>query len=258
MQSIARRSRGIITGHFKAFGVARTVKGDKTPFTEADEETSLMMLDCLQRFAPSIDVIGEEHSNRTASPWRYYKDPIDGTFPFTWGMPIVTNMQGLTYEGEPVCGVIYDPFGERMYSAEKGRGAWLEGRYPSSRQKLSVSQISDPAGKPVVGFVSWKDCGYNILKVCSYLEERGVQLVNFCSIGYMEAAVATGEFAGTIFPGTHCHDTMPGHIIVTEAGGTVTDLFGKPINYAKNAIQGHIMSNGRIHDLLVEAVQACN
>ena len=51
------------------------------------------------------------------------------------------------------------------------------------------------------------------------------------------------------------HDTAPGDIIVTEAGGTVTDLLGNPLSYDSGEILGHVMSNGIIHDLLLEAVE---
>jgi myo-inositol-1(or 4)-monophosphatase len=149
-------------------------------------------------------------------------------------------------------GVIYDPFTDRMYAAERGEGANMNG------VPLKVSRAVTSEDRPIVGYVSWPKCPYNILRVCQYLEDRGVTLVNFCSIGYIEVAVATGEFAGTIFPGTSHHDTAPGHVIVEEAGGKVTDVFGNPLHYNDNKIAGHIMSNGCIHDLMVEAVKACN
>jgi myo-inositol-1(or 4)-monophosphatase len=139
-----------------------------------------------------------------------------------------------------------------MYAAERGEGANMNG------VPLKVSRAVTSEDRPIVGYVSWPKCPYNILRVCQYLEERGVTLVNFCSIGYIEVAVATGEFAGTIFPGTSHHDTAPGHVIVEEAGGKVTDVFGNPLHYNDNKIAGHIMSNGCIHDLMVEAVKACN
>ena len=165
-------------------------------------------------------------------------------------MPVSTFMLGVLYEREPVMGLIYDPFTDRTYCAEKGKGAYLNGK------PLSVSKAAKREDRPVVGYVSWPGCPYNVLKVCQYLEDAGITSVNFCSIGYIEAAVATGEFAGTIFPGTKHHDTAPGHIIVAEAGGKVTDIFGKPLHYRGGEIDGHIMSNGLIHDLIVEAVTA--
>lgn len=238
--------------YFTHFGMERVIKTDTTPLTKADTEINEMVISHVRKISTEIDIVGEESSDRKDSPWQVMCDPIDGTFPYTWGMPVSTFMLGVMYERKPVMGVIYDPFTDRMYYAEKGKGAWM------NSTQLKVSSAVTRKDRPVVGYVSWPGCPYNILKVCQYLEERGVTLINFCSIGYIEAAVATGEFAGTIFPGTSHHDTAPGHIIVTEAGGKVTDIFGESLHYSDNKIAGHLMSNGHIHDLLIEAVKASN
>jgi fructose-1,6-bisphosphatase/inositol monophosphatase family enzyme len=251
LREIALIAGDIMKANFTHFGMERSVKADITPLTKADTEINALVIDQIRRLSGEVDIIGEEASDRTASPWQIMCDPIDGTFPYTWGMPVATFMLGLMYKRHPVMGIIYDPFTDRMYSAEQGKGAWM------NDQALKVSALGQ-GDRPVVGYVSWPGCPYNILKVCQYLEERGVTLVNFCSIGYIEAAVATGEFAGTLFPGTAHHDTAPGHPLVIEAGGMVTDVYGQPLSYRDNKIEGHIMSNGHIHDLIVEAVKACN
>ena len=258
LRGIALLAGGIMKTYFTHFGMERVVKTDTTPVTKADTEINELVIRHLRKLSAEIDIVGEEASNRTPSPWQAMCDPVDGTFPYTWGMPVSTFMLGLMYEQRPMMGIIYDPFTDRMYYAERGKGAWM------NSTPLKVSKAASREDRPIVGYVSWPNeppkspCPYNILKVCQFLEERGVTLVNFCSIGYIEAAVATGEFAGTIFPGRKHHDTAPGHIIVEEAGGKVTDVFGRELHYSNNQIDGHIMSNGRLHDLMVEAVKACN
>lgn len=257
MQRIAILAGGVMKTYFTHFGMERVVKTDTTPLTRADTEVNALVIDHVRAISKDVDIVGEEANDRTSSSWQIVCDPVDGTFPYTWGMPVSTFMIGLLHRHVPVMGVIYDPFTDRMYYAERGKGAWL------NNSPLKVSRVKERTDRPVVGYVSWPQvpngaCPYNILKVCQYLEERGVTLVNFCSIGYMEAAVATGEFAGTIFPGSSNHDTAPGHIIVSEAGGKVTDIFGGPPRYSNDKIAGHLMSNGHIHDLLVEAVHSCN
>jgi fructose-1,6-bisphosphatase/inositol monophosphatase family enzyme len=253
MINLAYIAGAIMKTYFTHFGMERIVKTDATPLTAADTEINSLVIDHVRKLSTEVDIVGEEESDRTNSPWQIMCDPVDGTFPYSWGMPVSTFMLGLMYKHRPMMGVIYDPFTDRMYSAEKGQGAWM------NKIPLKVSRAATREERPIVGFVSWPGCPYSVLKVCQYLEERGVTLVNFCSIGYIEAAVATGEFAGTIFPGTKHHDTAPGHIIVTEAGGKVTDIFGRPLHYTDGKIDGHIMSNGQpgIHDLIVKAVYAC-
>ncbi len=252
LRGVALLAGDVMKQYFTHFGMERVVKTDTTPLTKADTEINELVISHIRRISAEIDIVGEEGSDRKDSPWQVMCDPIDGTFPYTWGMPVSTFMLGVMYERNPVMGVIYDPFTDRMYYAEKGKGAWM------NSTQLKVSNVTTCKDRPVVGYVSWPGCPYNVLKVCQYLEERGITLINFCSIGYIEAAVATGEFAGTIFPGTAHHDTAPGHIIVTEAGGKVTDIFGESHHYSDDKIAGHLMSNGHIHDLLVEAVKASN
>src|SRR5262249_45893413 len=145
------------------------------------------------------------------------------------------------------------PFMERMYSAEEGKGAFLNGS-----TRLKVSTAKEKKDRPVIAFVSWPGCNFNVLKVCQYLEDRGITSVNFCSIGYVEALVANGDFAAPILPGREPQGTAAGQIIVREAAGRATDIFGGSLNYASGKINGHLLSNGAIHDLMVEAVKTCN
>lgn len=252
LRKIARMAGSAVREHFQPFGIDRVVKDDQTPVTKADLQSNRIVIDEVRRRSSIIDIVGEEESARTNSLWQLVCDPIDGTFPFTWGMPHFTVMIGLLYTGQPIMGVIHDPIMNRTYSAQKGRGAFMDGR------RIQVSRAHRREDRPVVGYVSWPGCRYNILSVCQELEKAGVTLVNFCSIGYMEVAVGTGEFAGTIFPGTKNHDTVPGQVIVEEAGGKVTDIFGNAFDHRNEEMSGHVMSNGFIHDLLTSAVRNNN
>ena len=75
-------------------------------------------------------------------------------------------------------------------------------------------------------------------------------------IGYLDAMVADGRLAGTIFPGRTMHDTAAGHLLVEEAGGKATDLRGNPLDYSGTCLFGHIFSvGGDMHDQLVELVR---
>lgn len=258
LSEIAYSVDGIMKFYFSDFGVQRVIKIDATPVTEADLKINKFVIRQIRKISKLVDIVGEEQSDRTDSPWQIVCDPVDGTFPYTWGVPVSTFMLGLLYRRQPVMGVIYDPFSDRLYVGQKSDGAWIHKRIPKSVKPIKVSTASSQDGS-TIGFVSWPKCPYNILRACQYLEERGITVVNFASIGYMEMLVANGELAATLFPGTKHHDTAPGHIIVEEAGGKVTDVFGRPLHYQNGAIDGHICSNGTdIHDLIVEAVRFAN
>jgi myo-inositol-1(or 4)-monophosphatase len=150
-------------------------------------------------------------------------------------------------------GLIFDPWMNRMFTAERGKGAWLNG---TTRLRVSDKAAKEP--RQIIGFVDWPGASYNVLDVVSVLREQGMHCVNLLTIGYFEAMVAAGEFAATVFPSPVCLDTVPGHIIVEEAGGKVTNIFGEPQTYADGKMEGHIMSNGTIHDLIVSAVLRCD
>ena len=254
MIELAYLAGGIMKTYFTHHGMERIVKTDTTPLTAADTEINDLVVDHIRKLSSDIDIIGEERSDRTNNPWQIMCDPVDGTFPYSWGMPVSTFMLGLSYEREPVAGVIYDPFTDRLYYAEKGVGAWM--RTGGKDHLLTVSKVTRK-DRPIIGYCSWPGSPYHIMRTCVLLEELGYTMINLCSIGYIEVAVANGEFAATLFPGTKHHDTAPGHIIVEEARGVVTDVFGKPLHYTDNKIAGHIMSNGLVHDDIVRAVAAC-
>ena len=260
LESFALIAGDIAKTHFTDFGMLRELKSDRTPVTVADKLINRKFIEFVHETWPGVDIIGEEESSRSVSDWLAITDPIDGTFPFTMGSPVFTNMFGMLYKGEPIMGVIYDPIMNRMFSAERGKGSFMNGR------RLEVSGVgSQPmVERPMVGYVSWHGANnkaviggkpIQMLKAVQFLEDRGVSAINYCSIGIKEVMVASGELAGTIFPGVGMHDTAPGDIIVTEAGGTVTDLLGNPLSYDSGEILGHVMSNGIIHDLLLEAVE---
>lgn len=249
---IAKEAGNIMLDHFVSHGMSRTVKGDHTPLTLADTAINKLVIRRIRQIDTVVDILGEEESSRTDSPWQIVCDPIDGTFPFTWGVPVSTFMIALLYKGQVMMSVIFDPFSDRRYRAERGKGAYLNGK----PIRVSSNTISD---RPVVGYVSWHKCGTNMHAVLGHLESQGFQLVNFCSIGYIEAMVANGELVGTIFP--QCkpgafHDTAPGHLLVEEAGGYVTDLHGEPQDYLRKEFRGHIMANSAsMHEVLLEAVK---
>jgi myo-inositol-1(or 4)-monophosphatase len=251
MKVIALEAGVIMRQYFVADGMKRTVKEDFTPLTVADNLINTLVIDRVKNIDSTIDILGEEESSRTSSEWQITCDPIDGTFPFTWGIPLSTFMMSLQHKGKVITSVIYDPYMERMYHAEIGQGAFLNGS-PIQVSKVNITN------KPVIGYVALNN-DFNMYAVCGELAKQGFNLINFFSIGYKEAKVATGEYAGTIFPQfipNSFHDTAPGHLLVEEAGGIVTDLYGETQDYLREEFRGHIMANSiEIHQALLDAVK---
>ncbi len=163
-------------------------------------------------------------------------------------IPVAVFSLALTIDGIPVLGVIYDPFTNNLYSAIKGQGAF------KNNKKIEVNNYKLDDIKSVANFDIWPAAEYNIIEVIKKLGKK----TYFVAIGSVIRActcVASGEFSLAIFPGTihkNC-DIAAAKVIVEEAGGKVTDLFGEEQRYDQD-IKGAIISNGVVHDEVIEEI----
>ncbi len=231
-----------------SLGMRKLWKTDNTPVTETDLAINRHLIEQVQATFPAHGVLGEEESTlRGEEEYVWVCDPVDGTIPFSHGIPTCVFSLALTHHGESILGVVYDPFLDRMFFAEKGQGAYLNG------QKINVS-TSRELKNNLICSEYWREWVYDMAEVTNEFGRRGCILLSPCSITYMASLVATGDCFATIFPGTNPHDTAAVKILIEEAGGKVTDLFGQDQRYDR-PIKGHIASNGLIHDELVAIVK---
>lgn len=232
-------------GHLEA-----EVKEDETIVTIADKEINRMVIEKIQERYPNHAVDGEEESHEQESDYIWVCDPIDGTNPFAMGLPVSVFSIALVVEGVPLVGVIYDPFGGKLYSAAIGQGAYM------NKQKIHVSEAV-LGSKVRMNFDWWPDAEYDILAPLQKLsKEKNVYLLSPGSTTHMAALVARGEFVASVFPGTKGKnvDIAAAKVIVEEAGGRVTDLFGNEQRYDQD-IKGAIVSNGLVHDEILDYLE---
>jgi fructose-1,6-bisphosphatase/inositol monophosphatase family enzyme len=225
------------------------LKADETIVTIADKQVNRMVIERVQAVYPDHAVDGEEESHAKASKYVWVCDPIDGTNPYAMGLPVSVFSLALVVDGVPVVGVIYDPFCDKLYAAEQGKGAFVNDK------PLSVSK-NGFGGKARMNFDWWPNAPYDVLTPLRKLsEERNVYLLSPGSTTHMAALVAEGEFLASVFPGTKGKnvDIAAAKVIVEEAGGTVTDLFGNEQRYDGD-IRGAIVSNGVVHDEIVKHI----
>ena len=136
-----------------------------------------------------------------------------------------------------------------MYTAIKGKGAY------KNNERIFVNDYELDDIRTVCHCDMWSKAKYNICKVLEELRKR-TYLNDIGSITRAGSLVSTGDYSLTIFTGTehkHC-DIAAVKVIVEEAGGKVTDLFGNEQRYDQS-INGAIISNGKIHDEIVEIVK---
>ena len=226
------------------------LKEDSTIVTIADKEINDMVISRIEARFPEHAVDGEEASNIKATPNLWVCDPIDGTNPFAMTLAVSVFSLAYVYDGEPLVGVVYDPFTDRMFWAIKDQGAYLNG----SRTYVNSKQL-EPASR--VNFDWWANAEYDILTPLVEISKKtNIYLLSPGSTTHAAALVAQGDFVASVFPGTKGKnvDIAAVKVIVEEAGGKVTDLFGEEQRYDGD-IRGAIVSNGLVHDELVNEMK---
>src|SRR3970040_1858395 len=125
---IARQAGALLRPYFDR-RVAVEYKGDVDLVTEADRASEAFILERLRAYFPDHAILAEAGGgHEAASPYRWYVDPLDGTTNFAHGFPIFAVSIALEREGAAVVGVIYDPTRDELFAAERGAGAFLNGR----------------------------------------------------------------------------------------------------------------------------------
>lgn len=219
------------------------IKDDGSPVTIGDKQINTFVIARLKEAFPDDGIVGEEESTDNYGMGRKWLcDPIDGTRAYTWGLPSAMFSLALVVDGRPQVGVAYDPFLDRLYTGIVGQGSYCNG------QKLAVSDSAMPGATiAVTGNLQ------NIINEPDYIKaitDTGAGLASFDGGVYKSTLVARGRLPGYIGKGSGPYDIAAAEVIVVEAGGKVTGLDGKQLDYAKD-FQGVLVTNGIIHDQLV-------
>ncbi len=229
-EGIARQAGALLRGFYEK-GVATEYKGDVDLVTEADRASEQLIRERLKAAFPEHGIYGEEGTrDRLDGEYRWYVDPLDGTTNFAHGFPVFCVILGLErrapglaadVDGEMVAGVIYDPLRDEMFVAERGRGAWLNGKriHVSKTAKLQDSLTS-------TGFPSQKRHTSPNIHFYHQITLRSHGVRRPGSAGIDLAYVACGRLDGFWEFNLNPWDTSAGYLLVEEAGGTVTHFDG--------------------------------
>jgi len=244
-RSLADQAGEIMRRHFR-MGVASRSKGDGTPVTAADEAINELVMEQVRTHFPDDAVIGEEGSSPVGSSNRVWVcDPIDGTLPFTLGVPTSLFSLALVVDGEPVVGILYDPYLDRRFEASLGQGGTVNG--------VSLGVGDAPLSGAIVSIPGAQFGLTDNAALASDVIRQGGRIFSVGSITYAAALVAAGQITACVFPAQSVWDIAAVKVIVEEAGGTVTDIAGNPQRYDQ-PINGALISNGRSHPQLVDLV----
>ena len=223
-------------------------KGDNTIVTLADTEINSYLIKKVKEQYPAHAVDGEEEQSGKSN-FVWVCDPVDGTAMYARHIPVAVFSLALVIDGVPNIGVVYDPFTDSLYSAIKGNGAFKNG------EKISVNNYTLDNIKTVCHCDMWSKAKYNICKVFEKLRNK-TRLNDIGSITKASCLVATGDYSLAIFTGTehkHC-DIAAVKVIVEEAGGKVSDLFGNDQRYDQS-IKGALISNGIVHNEVIDVIK---
>ncbi len=237
---IAKQAGKTIRANFKQ-GMKKDWKGNGTPVTITDTKINSLVIRAVNKYFPEHDVLGEEESSlKNHSKFLWVCDPVDGTIPFSHGIPTCVFSLALVVDGKPIVGVVYDPFIDRMLYGEKNKGAFLNGK------RIHVNQQS--MDKAVV------DWGHQASVALLAKRFPTAFILNIYSVIYSGMLVASGELVASLYSWSHAHDGASLKIIIEEAGGMVTDLQGKEQRY-DGRINGFLASNGVVHKDLLKIIK---
>lgn len=217
-------------------------KGEIDIVTEADRMSEALILSAIRRQYPGHDVLAEESSaTQNGSPFRWIIDPLDGTTNYAHGYPVFCVSIALEIEGEIRLGVVFNPMLDEMFVAEKGAGAYLNGHHLSVSRTAILSHSLLATGFPY-------DIRENKNNNINYFTQmaRKVQAIRRAGSAALDLAyVAAGRFDGFWELKLMPWDTAAGCLLVQEAGGMITDLFGLPFHLQSPHV---LATNGLLHE----------
>ncbi|MBI2819572.1 MAG: inositol monophosphatase [Acidobacteria bacterium] len=244
---IARQAGALLRGYFER-RVRVEYKGEVDLVTEADRASEALIVGELRKRFPDHGVIAEEGGGyRRDSGYRWYIDPLDGTTNFAHGFPIFAVSMGLEKDGEMVAGIIYDPTRDELFEAEKSAGARLNG------EPFQVSRITRLEEALVAtGFPSRKRHTNPNIHFYHQMNMRthGVRRPGAAAIDM--AYVACGRLDAFWEFHLHAWDVAAGKLLVTEGGGCVTEISGRPHRMDSPSI---LATNGLLHVQTLEAFE---
>ena len=247
------REAGACLREFFSQGVETEYKGDVDLVTVADRASENLIRRRLDEVFPDQGIYGEEGTReRLECAYRWYVDPLDGTTNFAHGFPHFCVSLGLEHrrpgsepeaDGTLVAGVIYDPLRDELFTAERGRGAHLNGKL------TRASRISEVAESLLgTGFPSRKRHSSPNIHFYQELTLRSHGVRRAGSAALDLAYVAAGRLDAFWEFNLNPWDTAAGILMVEEAGGRVTDFSGNTFQLNSREI---LASNGLVHAELV-------
>lgn len=232
-------------------------KAGNEPVTEADRAANRLIVEHLAAAFPDDVILSEElpdDGSRHGAARVWMVDPIDGTSDFILGDTGYAVMIGLCVAGRPVLGVVSQPTSGKTYSGIVGQGAWLQrGEQPPASMRTST--LAGAPGIRLVASKSHRTPRIDAIRRALDIKDE----INIGSVGLKIGLVAEATRDLYVYTGgrTKIWDTCGPEAILVAAGGRVTDVDGRPLNYADPDLfnrRGIVASNGPLHAGVIDVL----
>lgn len=217
--------------------------------TEIDKKSEEKIISIIKNDFPLHNILSEEIGALTQeSNYKWIIDPIDGTINYAHAIPISCISIGLEKDGEVIMGAVYNPMMDELFFAEKGEGAYFNEKriYVSKEDNFAKSLL-------VTGFPY--DASSNKHKpaeVFNRIVYKDIPVRRLGSAALDLCWTAMGRFEGFWEYNLNAWDVAAGCIILTEAGGMLSDFDGNPLSIYQKEI---LATNGLIHEELRKVIK---
>jgi histidinol-phosphatase len=240
----AEQAAGIARAMFQR-NIEVRIKADKSPVTEADVRCEIAIREILEARFPSYGFFGEETGSRdTNAESLWLVDPIDGTKAFVREYPMFSTQIALMRRGEIVLGVSSAPVYGELSFAERGGGAYLNGKPIAVSQTAALESAALSSGniQSLAAGGQWARYGALVARVDRIRGYGDFLHYHLLASGKIDAVIETD---------VDILDIAACAAIVSEAGGCFTDLNGAPVTLQTTSV---LATNGRLHAPLLAAL----
>lgn len=217
--------------------------------TEIDRRSEAFLLGNIRERYPDDHIVAEESGiSQGNNGYVWHIDPLDGTVNYAHGIPIFAVSLGYLQDGEVKLGVVYDPVLDECYTAERGKGAFLNGEalQVSSADRLIQSLLVTGFPYDIRDNPENNLDHYSNFSLCS----QGVRRLGSAALDL--CYVAAGRYEGYWQITIESYDIAAGALLVSEAGGTVTDVHGGQ-DFLKHPCS-MLATNGHIHQAMLDVL----
>jgi myo-inositol-1(or 4)-monophosphatase len=240
---------GRLLAEFKRDELTVQHKGEINLVTAADRAAEDFLRERLGSERNGDSILGEEGGGEIAGERVWVVDPLDGTTNYAHGYPAWCVSIALMSGGRSVLGAVYDPTRDELFSALLSHGSWLNGRKLAVSRQSSLDQAFIATGFPY----DLREHSAEVLQPFDAVVRTTLGVRRPGSAALDLCYLAAGRFDGFWEFGLFPWDTAAAALMVTEAGGKVTDCDGGGWHPAKKFIAA---SNGLIHDDLLQVINS--